>query len=856
MKYLAAALTAIALGAALGLHASFQTGGRVEVVRLDGSNWDETAPRGKEVDAIYGDVVLRNDHLVAVIAQPVDGRNANMTVRDVAGCLIDLTVRDRQSDQLSAFYPGARRYPYREMRITPAAGDASGVASVTVIAAAGQDRPAVEVTYALEPDARFLTVTTTYTNESQGMLAVPLEDDLRADGQKDDIVRTPNGTTDLFWFHDQYWGQAYGIEAVGLKTVVNSNTRTSTLKYESKTAGASVMLAAGQSFELVRRVFPGVDLPQVRAIAAGIGGETSREVALTVTDGAGRPVPSARVALSKGESAWGMTATGDDGIARTWLPAGAYSVTVAALGVDITPAGDAARLDVAAGGDRWSASIVCPQWKPGTVNVHVTDAAGDAIPCKIEFVPRGDAPAPWFGPETADFGVKSLCYAAQGKLSRTVPPGTYDVWISHGPEYDAAWPEVVVPPGGTVELRQSLARVVDTSGWISSDFHSHSSPSGDNTGSQLGRVLNLLCDHIEFAPCTEHNRVDTYQPHIDMLDAARFISSCSGMELTGSPLPLNHQNAFPMTYRPHIQDGGGPVTDADIETQVERLALWDNRSEKLVQINHPDLGWLLRDRNGDGEPDEGHARILPHLDVIEIHPITSVLKLNPQRADSSTPMNDRIFNWLQFQNQGQRFVGVVNTDAHYNYHESGWLRNWIRSPTDVPPEIRPLDVVRAAEAGAVVMSNGPFLKVAMHEAGRSAVAIAGQDLEAPSGRVVVDVSVQAPNWFDVDRVFLLVNGRVHSVHNYRRETHPDRFRSGVVKFAEKLELTLEHDAHVIVACGAENSTLGQVHGPTWGKHHPAALINPVYVDVDGNGFASNGDTLDAPLPVKAGTAKP
>ena len=31
-----------------------------------------------------------------------------MTVRDVGGCLIDLTRRDRQSDQLSAFYPGAQ----------------------------------------------------------------------------------------------------------------------------------------------------------------------------------------------------------------------------------------------------------------------------------------------------------------------------------------------------------------------------------------------------------------------------------------------------------------------------------------------------------------------------------------------------------------------------------------------------------------------------------------------------------------------------------------------------------------------------------------------------------------------------
>ena len=63
-------------------------------------------------------------------------------------------------------------------------------------------------------------------------------------------------------------------------------------------------------------------------------------------------------------------------------------------------------------------------------------------------------------------------------------------------------------------MEAKLVRSVKTDGWISADFHSHSSPSGDNTSSQLGRVLNLLCEHVEFAPCTEHNRLSTYDPHL------------------------------------------------------------------------------------------------------------------------------------------------------------------------------------------------------------------------------------------------------------------------------------------------------------------------------------------------------
>ena len=72
--------------------------------------------------------------------------------------------------------------------------------------------------------------------------------------------------------------------------------------------------------------------------------------------------------------------------------------------------------------------------------------------------------------------------------------------------------------------------------------------------------------------------------------------------------------------RPHTQDGGGPTSDDDPAVQIERLALWDGASEKLVQVNHPDIGWMFRDRNGDGNPDTGFAGMVGHMDVIEVHP--------------------------------------------------------------------------------------------------------------------------------------------------------------------------------------------------------------------------------------------
>ena len=865
MKRFAGVLTVFVTALALGLNAAFQHGDQVEVARLDKTNWEAFAPKGKEADAIYGDYVLRNEHLTAVIAQPLASRNANMTVRDVGGCLIDFTQRHAQNDQLSAFFPGARVFPYRSSEVhgddgkvidLPLGASSRGNRrSIQVSSQGSESRPSVTVTYSLSPGAKFLEVTSRYTNEADKSLTVQLEDDMRIDSRNEDIIKTPNGTSKLYWVHDRHWGQAYGFEAPGFEMASNSNSRTSSLRYESATVNRKVTLEPGKSFELKRRVFPAANLVDVRAIAAENSGEKTYPLRFSYTDAIDRPIAGARITLKRGDAVWGSVATGKDGRAMTRVPKGTYSHTVQAMGLEL--GSDLPNRPKIIDGSDGQVSLVgkLANWNPGTVKTQITDAAGKPIPCKVEFFARDTSKQFSWGPPSGDFRVKSLRYAPRGTFEESIPPGEYEVIIAHGPEYDAIFGDLTVPAGGTVSLTGKLKRVVDTTGWISSDFHSHSSPSGDNTGSQLGRVLNLAADHVEFIPCTEHNRIDTYQPHIDRLNIGEFVSTCSGMELTGSPLLLNHQNAFPLKYKPHWQDGGGPVTDTDVEKQIERLSRWDDNSEKLVQVNHPDFGWLFRDRDGDAEPDEGHPRILPHIDVVEIHPIPDILTLAPDVTASTYKGNNRIFNWLQMLNQGRRFVGVVNTDAHYNYHESGWLRNWIKSPTDDPAKVQPLDIVRAAEAGALIMSNGPFLEVSMREVGSKGTVIGGQDLEAKSGQVEIDVRVQCPNWLDIDRVFVLVNGRIDKKHHYRKATSPNLFRSGVVKFQQKLTLELEKDAHVIVVTGADGRTLGKVHGPTWGQHHPAAFHNPVFVDVDGNGFQPNGDTLGHPLPVKFGAKK-
>ncbi len=807
--------------------------------RLRPDNWDELVPVGKEVDAIYGDIAMGNAAAKAIIAFPVNTRNANMTVRNVGGCLIDFTTRTSESDQLSAFYPGRRKFPLTGIleRVDE---------SVTVVSPGSDDRPQCSVRYSMLNDQSVIEVTSTWKNTTASDWTLALEDDLRADGGKEDMPKSPNGTHELFWFHDIYWGQAYGVRAEGYRIRCNSNARETVLDYEPIDGNPAIM-KPGESFTLTRQIIVGRDLPEVLAINDELrGGPQSFSAKLSITDAKNQPLAGARVTISSAGAERGTVVTDQEGNVETRLPVGEYTLNVTAAGIDVLPPGTI-RISVASGDKEFA--LKAPAYATGVVSAKVTDGEGRSIPAKVEFIGSGGTPTPNWGPESAEHFVRNLAYTEDGTFEVPLMAGEYDVIVSHGPEYDAVFTKVKVEGGKTAKLNASLKQSVKTPGWVSADFHSHSSPSGDNTGSQLGRVLNLAAEHVEFAPCTEHNRVSTYTHHIEALNLQSFIATVSGMELTGQPLPLNHQNVFPMKHTPRTQDGGGPTTDVSPETQIERIALWDDRSEKLIQQNHPDMGWLFFDKDGDGQPDGGYSRGFEFMDVMEIHPIDRILDLQQfDMRDGKAFNNQRMLNWLQLLNQGFRIYGVVNTDAHYNFHGSGGLRNWIQSSTDDPAQIDSTEMMHASEQGRLIMSNGPYLEATFSADGNSVVS--GQDLAAKSGKVHAHVRVQCPNWIDIDTVFVLVNGRPVEGLRWTRDETPDQFSAETLKFDREFEIDLTEDAHIIVVTGHRTEILGDVQGPQWGTQHPTALTNPVFVDVDGNGFTSNKDTLDFPLPVK------
>jgi hypothetical protein len=74
------------------------------------------------------------------------------------------------------------------------------------------------------------------------------------------------------------------------------------------------------------------------------------------------------------------------------------------------------------------------------------------------------------------------------------------------------------------------------------------------------------------------------------------------------------------------------------------------------------------------------------------------------------------------------------------------------------------------------------------------------------------------------------------------------FRSGIERFRETVRVKLAHDAHLIVVAAGEGADLKKLWGRNpYGNMHPIAYTNPIFVDVDRNGWKGSGDTLGWPL---------
>ncbi len=797
-----------------------------EALELGAANYAADRVGGKEADSIIGDFVLRNDKIEAVVSQNAPNRRANMSTfygEDgiTPGCLYDLSLRDADNDQIVAFCPLNQRGPVNYVRVLDAGGKGKAASVEVFISAEKNGGLEVRHVYQLSDDEAGVLITSTVTNRSQAKLTRENFADVNAKFR----VR----------------GAWNGIDWVDAIDPADKCGYAWAWEPDNKAPEKSQPFEPGASISVSRFIAVGASPAAALGEVASRHGPTGTLTG-TVSDQAGEGIGSARVMIEIGNSSF-PAYPDSAGKISLQLPVGDHETTVE----DIGRASVKQRVAI---GPAKPTALAAKLGEASKVVFKITDEQGGDVPCKAQFNAIDGTPKPDLGPGDRAHGCVDQYHSETGSFAVQLPAGSYEVVVTHGPEFGHLKQTVKLAQGGVHNFEGKLIRQVDTRGWISADYHNHSTPSGDNTCGTDDRIINLAAEQVEFAPTTEHNRLYDWAPHIDRLGLKAQISTIPGMELTGSGA---HFNTFPLTPKPGLQDAGAPVWSKDPRLNALVLrGFQGEQSDRWIHVNHPDMVENFIDRNGDGKADGGFAFFGNLIDGLETqnYKNSEILAGAPYALTDPFSRGGRIqyireFIWLQLLNQGlpARAIAVCDAHAVHGNGVGGW-RTYVKSSTDDPAKIDWRELSRNSKAGRMILSSGPFLEVAT-EAG----VIAGGN-DRVNGALKLKVKVQCADWLDIDRVQVLVNGRQPEESNFTREKNPDMFGDGVVKFDQTLALELSEDAHIIVVAIGENHTLATGFGSSGqSAHHPVAYNNPIFIDVDGGGFQPNHDTLGFDLPV-------
>jgi hypothetical protein len=459
----------------------------------------------------------------------------------------------------------------------------------------------------------------------------------------------------------------------------------------------------------------------------------------------------------------------------------------------------------------------------GALRVNASDESGAPIPARVTVV--GFDPSPEFtvaGPSLPGFGtarqgllldpsdflpygIAAVGYTdASGVVEFPLEPGVerYHVFVSRGSEYSAfrTPAPITIAGGSTTVLDAQIARVLDTSGFVSSDFHVHGIRSADSRVSDLHRVESYSAEGVENVIMTDHHVHTDLRPAIANAGLGSLLTATIGEEITS--FDYGHWNAYPLLIDPNsphatfsadglTQLSGGstdwakaappgqdfPSHGAFNATPAEILALATagalSTPDTTIQINHISSHFqplkidtsLVPPRDLMTDLERSRRRLPSTGAVPNLFQHFPALELwnGRGRSHQAEFLVQRIGIWMNHLNQGLRTTFIADTDSHTftNLNTAG-ARTWTASPTDAPAAIDGADVAAAVSAGKAVGGQGVYVQTRLLATDGSGdvadFSLAGDTtMTDAAGNVVLEIRVQSPDWARWDRVEVYAN---------------------------------------------------------------------------------------------------
>lgn len=627
----------------------------------------------------------------------------------------------------------------------------------------------------------------------------------------------------------------------------------------------------------------------------------------TVTEN-GQPAADARVVF-EGSDARSVFVTDASGAFSGTLPRGSFQVSAWKKGRNPT-----AKQALTLGTSNATLSFTLDA--PRALTVNVREANGGPMPAKVTvFCAAGTCAVPHrslvlFTDTPKDPMPDNVAFigyvGASGAQTFELPAAQYVVLVSRGPEYSIHPNDFPTSPGEAVDLRNAdgtvnavLARVIDTTGWVSADLHVHAVNSPDSIIDNAARALTFAADGVDVLVATDHDYVTDYAPVIAQTGLSPFLSSVVGEEV--SPMEWGHYNLFPLPADAANRVNGGALDWAGglgPTLSVGQIFAEGRRmGARTVQVNHARglLGGftalrldtdtfathadpaLFRMEPQVGATPTDSKLISADFDAFEI--------LNPGDDDydgTSTLARGKFNDWFTLLSRGKLVAGTGVSDTHYGNLATGW-RTWVETGTDAPADFSDVTFSERLNAMRAITSNGPFVKSTAYRVDGAGAQVSpavgiGAIVPPDQRELGVTVEIQVPSYLDVTRVELYMHRpaddatcpidpqspqaqttRVscNGVTNANWPASSIVAAQNVVLTAGDLEVATSEGALTfrryrkrvnfrLNAPSTDNWLVAMVYGNRslspllipygGGVARPFAFTNPILVDADGNGF--------------------
>ncbi len=365
--------------------------------------------------------------------------------------------------------------------------------------------------------------------------------------------------------------------------------------------------------------------------------------------------------------------------------------------------------------------------------------------------------------------------------------GSYRVYASRGTEWSVASAGFNATADGAVSLH--LRRVIDTAGYLATEFHVHQVGSPDSPVGSEDRVRSAVSAGMELFSVTDHDVVTDLQPIVVDLGLDDLLRVLPGIEVT--PFPYGHFNAWPLDVVPNSNGGAidwGRGREGFAMTPGEIFDAARARGARVVEVNHPrgdkafsafqkyfdvahvQYDYVQRSIFGDFQnvsvPNQWLRLPEESLwddswNALEIWNGFAMKDTDGDARNECTSLDRVMRDWFNMLSFGFYVAPIGNSDTHTSVSDPvGMPRTMVRVADDSGAALASgaatASVMAALEGTAaardIVVTNGPMLAVT--SMGSPAI---GRQVAAVGGSITLVVTVTSPEWAEIDTLEIFAN---------------------------------------------------------------------------------------------------